>query len=352
MSHPDPQAAAAIDAAAREIADAASRRLIARQAGIHDRFGTGAQRIWTDHLHQRVLELSAALAAGEPKMFSSKVEWSRGAMSARGLAHGDLEVSLVCLREELENILTGEARQASIECMDAALGELKTAVWDPTHSMLDAGLPHDRLALAYIQAVVSGNVHQSMESVLDALDDWLEVPDAFTRVLLPAQMEVGRLWHLDKLTVAEEHLVSFTTVRLMAVLASRAQRADDLGLTAVCASVAGNAHDIGIRAIAYLMEFQGWRSIYLGADMPRRELARSVAFYDADLVMLSLALSSQIPTLKRTMAAIREESPETKILVGGGGLIGAADLWQEVGADGFAANADAALIAALEVLDD
>ena len=198
MNHPHPQAAAAVDAAARKIADAASRRLVERQAGIHERFGTGAQRIWTDHMHQRLLELSAALAAGEPKLFTSKVEWSRGAMSARGLAQGDLEASLLCLREELENILTGEARQACIACMDAALGELQTSAWDPTHPVLDAGLPHDRLALAYIQCVVAGNVHQAMETVLDALDDWLEVPDAFTRVLLPAQQEIGRLWHLDK----------------------------------------------------------------------------------------------------------------------------------------------------------
>ena len=138
----------------------------------------------------------------------------------------------------------------------------------------------------------------------------------------------------------------------MAVLANRAVRSNELGLTAVCASVAGNAHDIGIRAISYLMEFQGWRSIYLGADVPRRELARSVAFYEADLVMLSLALSSQLSALKRTISAIREQNPDIKILVGGGGLTGAADLWQEVGADGYAADADAALVIAREILED
>ncbi len=190
-----------------------------------------------------------------------------------------------------------------------------------------------------------------MAIVLDAVDEGLSVPDAIFKVLLPAQREVGRLWHVNDISIAEEHMVTMTTQRLMAVLASRAQRAPDRGRTAVAAAVAGNIHEIGIRAIAYLLEFEGWRTIYLGADVPKSELPAAIECFDADIVLLSLALSSQLPALQRTIDEIRGRfGNEIRIMVGGNGLNEAPELWKELGADGYAPSADAALAVADELV--
>ncbi|MFW2404162.1 MAG: cobalamin B12-binding domain-containing protein, partial [Gammaproteobacteria bacterium] len=185
------------------------------------------------------------------------------------------------------------------------------------------------------------------------VDEGLGVPEAIFNVLLPAQREVGRLWHVNDISIAEEHMVTMTTQRLMAVLASRAQRAPDRGRTAVAAAVAGNIHEIGIRALAYLLEFEGWRTIYLGSDVPKSELPAAIECFDADIVLLSLALSSQLPALRRTIEEIRSKTGDrVKIMVGGNGLNGAPDLWKELGADGYALTADAALAVAAELVPD
>ncbi|NIM61512.1 MAG: cobalamin B12-binding domain protein, partial [Acidobacteria bacterium] len=56
------------------------------------------------------------------------------------------------------------------------------------------------------------------------------------------------------------------------------------------ACVAGNVHDIGVRATSDFFEMAGWRAINLGADVPHDEIARSVQFFDADVVVLAAAL--------------------------------------------------------------
>ena len=142
-----------------------------------------------------------------------------------------------------------------------------------------------------------------------------------------------------------------TTQRLMAVLASRVERAPDNGRTVIAAAVAGNIHDIGIRAIAYLIEFAGWRTIYLGPDVPKSDIPEAVNCFDADLIMLSLALSSQLPALQRSIDAIRRRNGHgVKIMIGGNGLAGVPHLWQELGADGYAPTADEALLMADELV--
>ncbi len=351
MSRPDATAAELLTKRAGEIANATATELLRRHPDLRERFGDDAMQLWTDHIRQRVLELSTAVAAGETGMFVTRVNWLRAAMSSRGAQIADLNACLDTLRASLDKFLDHEHRQGALECIDGAMGALAAGAVELQPSTLDPGFHADRIAIRYVQAVVAGNALPGMEIVLDAVDEGLSVRDAFLRVLLPAQREAGHLWHLNKISIAEEHMVTSTTQRLMAVLADRADRLPDRGRTVVAAAVAGNTHEIGIRAIAYLLEFDGWRTIFLGPDVPRADIPAAIETFDADLVMLSLALSTQLPTLKRTIAGIRERSGDTvKILVGGTGLAGAPDLWREVGADGYAPDAAGALSLADELV--
>lgn len=343
-------AADAITAHCHSIASRACDDLLNSHADIAARFGTAAEEMWTDHLQQRLMELSAALTAGDHLMFATRLAWSRAAMQARGLTSADLDRSIDALRTAIAAALPAESAATALECINAAVDAIEKGMTSHLDPFLDAGVPLDRLAMTYVQTVVAGNVVAGMQLVVDAVKNGTSVQDAILRVLLPAQREVGRLWHLNQLSVSEEHLVSYTTQRLMGTLADMAPRRPDNGLTAVAGAVAGNIHDIGIRAIAYLMEIEGWRVIYLGSDIPQEELPNSVDTFGADVLLLSVALSSQLGSTARSISQIRARSKRpVKVLVGGNGLAERADLWKEIGADGYATDAGSALATAFEL---
>ena len=351
MTLPNASNAETLRRDAHRVAAAASEHLLAQRPEIGKRFRDDPLQHWKEHFVDRVIELSESVAASEPRIFSAYVQWAQQAMASRALNTDYLNATLESLRAGIEEVLPSDNLTPVIDCFDQAL-DMFDADSNPTwQSELDPGLAHDRLALRYIQMVISGNVWLGMQVVLDALSEGFEVRDIYLRVLLPAQKEIGRLWHLNEVTVAEEHLVSSTTQRLMAVLANQAVRKRDKGYTAVATAVAGNAHDIGIRAIAYLLEFEGWRTIFLGSDMPSAELPATIQCFDADLVLLSSALSTQLRTLKQTVQDIRQTcDPNIRILIGGNGLRGLPGFWREIGADGYAQNAEEALERASELV--
>lgn len=329
-------------------AAAAAERLLQEHPATRARAGAAAFSIWRGHLVQRILELASACAAGAPQLFVSRVLWSRKAMEARGLDGSDLRASIEALAATLTEILPESAKRESLDALAAARAALERPSAREADE-LDPTRVHDRIALAYIQSVLEGDVPRAIDGVLEALEGTFSAEEALLRVLMPAQREIGRLWHLGQVSVAEEHLVTSTTQRLMAVIASRAPRRPDRGRTAVAAAVAGNAHDVGIRAIAYLLEFDGWRSIYLGHDVPSDDLPKAVQFFTADVVLLSTALSLQLKQLAQTIVAIREQCDRpVKILVGGIVFRDAPDLWRALGADGYAAEASEALKLAAE----
>lgn len=351
MTQPNLNSAAALTKKGQEIASTASENLLDSNPEIKKWFTENPIGKWEEYFVDRVRELAESVSAGDPQIFIAQIQWARKAMSSRGQNTEYINATLDSLRMAVQTVIPSELALPVMDCLDEASGAYFSSTSSNWDSELDPGLPFDRLALHYVQMVVAGNVWPGMQIVLDALQEGYSVKDLYLRVLLPAQAEVGRLWHLNEVSVAEEHLVTSTTQRLMAVLASHASRKSDRGYTVVATAVAGNAHDIGIRTIAYLLEFDGWKTIFLGSDMPRSDMPVAAKLYEADLVLLSIALSTQIKALKQTIDEIRALSGSSvKIIIGGNGLKDTPSLWKDLGVDGYAAGVDEALQLCLEIV--
>ena len=153
------------------------------------------------------------------------------------------------------------------------------------------------------------------------------------------------MWLLDEINVAEEHCATATTRLVMAQLHAREVCGPANGKTLVAAGVAGNQHDLGIQVVADLFEADGWRVIQLGSNVPADDLAQAVEFYDADLVALSVSLATQLTALEETIAVVRTNGRDAavKILVGGCGMMGIANVAKSYGADDYASDAPEAV---------
>lgn len=339
MSHPDVFAAELLELSAAGYASLATQRLLARHPDVEQRFAPDAFAGWKAALTQRLVELAAALRIGEPEIFRARVDWARKAFGARGVPVEDLRASLESLAGVLEEELPESARQAPGALLAGAIETLAAPPVEETGG-LNPARAEDRLALEYLAAVLEGDSGRATARVLAAVDAGLPVETAYMDVLIPAQREVGRLWHSGELGVAEEHVVSYTTQRLMALLAARAERAAPSGRTVLCAAVAGNIHDIGVRVIADFFEIAGWRVVYLGANLPAADLVSAVQYFDGDLVVLSAALSVQLARLDETIQAVRRiERRRVRVMVGGLAFADAPEVWKKLGADGYSPDA-------------
>jgi len=304
----------------------------------------GALDVWKSHLTQRLLELSAALGAGQPRLFSERVIWSRKTFAARNQDDRLIRDSLACLNDVLSESLPPQAAEPTLRYLSVALEELTNPVPHPDPSMLSPDDPTDRLTLRYLQDVLEGNSAVAIKSVVQAVHDGLSVESAYIDVLLGAQKEIGRLWHADEVSVAEEHLVTTTTQKTMAVLCYLSDHKPSNGATAVTACVAGNAHDVGPRALADLYELAGWRSIFLGGDVPASDLPAMLDAYKANVLSLTGSLATHVDHAAESIRLVRKhcERP-VKILVGGALFDESPDVAKSIGADAYTADLRAAL---------
>jgi methanogenic corrinoid protein MtbC1 len=297
---------------------------------------------WKLHLVQRILELAAAVRVGEPTLFAQRINWLRRAALARGADEGELRRAIACLATALEQELPADLHAAVTPALHAGIATFDTPL-QADASTLDAARTSDRLALQYLAKCLEGATREAIRIVLAAVERGIPAATVYTEVLLAAQKEIGELWHVGDISVAEEHLVSETTRDLMALLAARYAPLEDDGRCLVAAAVAGNAHDLGLRAATELFRLAGWRCLFLGADLPDAEVARAAETFGAHLVLLNATLATQLRPLGDTIDTIRALAPGRKILVGGLAFKGTTELWRKLGADALAQTIEQAV---------
>jgi len=112
---------------------------------------------------------------------------------------------------------------------------------------------------------------------------------------------------------------------------------------AVVGTVRGDLHDIGKNLVSMMWRGANIEVIDLGVNVPPEVFVAAVAEHRPDVVGLSALLTTTMPSMQRTVAALRAADPGgIRIVVGGAPVT--ADFASAIGADGFAHDAGAAVV--------
>ncbi len=105
----------------------------------------------------------------------------------------------------------------------------------------------------------------------------------------------------------------------------------------VLATVKGDIHDIGKNIVKVVLENYGYHVIDLGRDVPSETIIETVKKTGAKLVGLSALMTTTLKSMEETIKALKSETPDCKIMVGGAVLT--EDYAMKIGADFFAKDA-------------
>ncbi|MGI9077447.1 MAG: MerR family transcriptional regulator, partial [Gemmatimonadaceae bacterium] len=110
-------------------------------------------------------------------------------------------------------------------------------------------------------------------------------------VVTSLMSDVGEGWHSGKLGPAHEHLASATLRRLLSWKMS-AHEIDAAAPGIVITTPRGELHELGAMVVAAVAAEEGWRAIFLGPDLPARDIASAAVTISARAVALSITNSA------------------------------------------------------------
>jgi methanogenic corrinoid protein MtbC1 len=105
--------------------------------------------------------------------------------------------------------------------------------------------------------------------------------------------------------------------------------------------------------VADFLRLEGWSVVFPGANLTIGHLLELLKAERPDLCAISVTLPGNVSEAREMIAAIRETEPlrSLPIMVGGQAFQHRIDLWQEIGADGTAVNAESAVVTAARLVN-
>lgn len=136
-------------------------------------------------------------------------------------------------------------------------------------------------------------------------------------LLAPLMARIGEKWQAGELRIVHEHMAS-AIVRAMLDNMTRNQPLDPAAPILVATTPAGQAHEIGIMFVVAAAQELGWRTLYLGPNLPAEEIVAGLRSAGADTLALSLVYPPSDPRTADELRRIRHlAGADVRILIGG-----------------------------------
>ncbi|MGZ5441302.1 MAG: cobalamin B12-binding domain-containing protein [Thermoanaerobaculia bacterium] len=279
--------------------------------------------------------LASALDADSVPMFLDYIGWTKVVLAKRNVGERDLIANLQILARAVRAMPDAETYVLT------AIDELP-AMTEDVPSCLDPRAPLWSVASEYLNALLRGSRGDAWQIVLSALDGGASLRDVYRHVFEPAQQEIGRLWQLNQVSVAQEHFCTAATQQVMTQLYARIFAGEKRGRRAVAMCVGGELHEVGLRIITDLLELEGWETWYLGASVPPATAVQFCVDRETDVLLVSATLPPHLGGVAEVarLFRARPELSRARLIVGGRAFRNAPGLWRTIGADGTASGFD------------
>lgn len=201
------------------------------------------------------------------------------------------------------------------------------------------------------QYVIDGNAQKAKETTDEALAQNVPVADIINKGLVAGMQVVGQKFKCNEFYIPEVLIAARAMKQSMEKLRPLIAESGIQPIARVAiGTVRGDLHDIGKNLVGMMLEGAGFEVIDLGTDVSPEKFVEAVREHKAEAIGLSALLTTTMPAMKETIAALEEAGLRDKVAV----LVGGAPLTQayadEIGADGYAPDAASAVDTAKQLL--
>lgn len=201
------------------------------------------------------------------------------------------------------------------------------------------------------QVVIKGDAKSSIEIVQECVDNGITAQIVVNRGLIPAMDIVGdrfrrNEYYVPEVLIAARAMKSGLDI-VRPLLAE--ESVESLG-TVVMGTAKGDLHDIGKNLVGMMLEGAGFDVYDLGIDCGVEKFLAKAEEVNADIVGVSALLTTTMVQMKRVVDAIHAaESPANgKVIIGGAPVT--QQYANDIGADGYAADAASAVALAKRLM--
>jgi methanogenic corrinoid protein MtbC1 len=180
------------------------------------------------------------------------------------------------------------------------------------------------------------------ELTKSALDNGIKPDEILENALIPAMAVVGNRFsrreiYVPQMLMAAKAMNSAMKHLKPFFLSGETKRKGKF----IIGTVSGDLHDIGKNLVSMMIEGGGWEVIDLGVDVGTDKFLKALDNNPGAIIGLSALLTTTMENMKKTVTAIKEKHPGSKVLVGGAPVTW--EYCEKIGADFYSPDPQGAV---------
>lgn len=172
----------------------------------------------------------------------------------------------------------------------------------------------------YFNSLLKGDKHHCKEIVVSLLEDGTDIKEIYIELLQKSLYKIGKMWEEGNISIAEEHIASKITEYLIDTSIHDIKQPEPTGKSLLLTCIDKEFHDLGARMVANLFEMHGWKTVFPGANTPKKEVLDMIEIFKPDVVGISFSLYINYIRFFELVESIKLKFPDQQVLIGGQGL--------------------------------
>lgn len=195
---------------------------------------------------------------------------------------------------------------------------------------------------ALSEAIITGDQNTALEITKAALEGGMAPKQVLDDGLIAGMNIVGERFKKNEIYIPEVLIAARAMKSAMQILEPELAKAgvQPVGRL-VIGTVQGDLHDIGKNLVAMMLKGSGFEVIDLGVDVGPEKFVEQARAANVQLVGLSALLTTTMPSMEKTINALKEAGLSVKVMIGGAPVT--QSYADKVGADGYSPDAASAV---------
>jgi 5-methyltetrahydrofolate--homocysteine methyltransferase len=201
------------------------------------------------------------------------------------------------------------------------------------------------------QAILTGDASTAEDLTRAALQSGADPIELVYGQMVPAMDEVGTRFECNEYFVPELLMAARAMKAALALITPHlaAAGAEPAGRV-VIGTVRWDQHDIGKNLVIAMLEGGGFQVVDLGVDVEPEQFVEAAKEKPGTILGLSTLLTNRMGEMQAVISALEEAGirDSTKVIIGGAPIT--QEFCDQIGADGYGANANAAVALARRLI--
>ena len=194
---------------------------------------------------------------------------------------------------------------------DMTVDEMNRRVLELGEQNNDINIHIDQLVLAMIDME-----EEAFEKILNTLILRYSFEKTITEIIYPFLEKIGLLWQTQNITPAHEHFMSNLIRQKLMVAIDGLPLPPRTGRKILLFLPEGELHELGLLFYYFLTRKAGWRTYYLGQNVPHGDLLSVYNVHKPEVLLTSITTSTS-GDIKFYLRRLEEDFPDATILAAG-----------------------------------